>query len=227
MHYINKKGIVLFSEGTGRVLSTFFWNNLFGYLIQKAYFPIVYSLLFHDLYTLKCSCINLDFLFEIQPESIKTNFRVKGHIILPNWDSDWTVTALSFFYRIVNVFNQQICLVNALHIITSSFLQLRATPINIIMMDPIPLFSHLCHVDRSSQVVSISLQSMYVTLKKKLRTQIVLGKISLKKVQFMKYTWYDQVGIDCLDLNHTKEKDVFVKHKCLCRQQRSNCLFLV
>ena len=27
----------------------------------------------------------------------------------------------SFYYRIVNVFNQQICLVNALHIFTSSF----------------------------------------------------------------------------------------------------------
>ena len=72
MHLTNKKGIVLFSEGTGRVLSTIFLlNNLFENLIQKAYFPIVYSLLFHDLCTLKCSCINLDFLFEIQPESIK------------------------------------------------------------------------------------------------------------------------------------------------------------
>ena len=71
MHYTNKKGIVLFSKGTGRVLSTFFLHNLFENLIQMAYFPIVYSLLFHDLCTLKCSCINQDFLFEIQPESFK------------------------------------------------------------------------------------------------------------------------------------------------------------
>ena len=46
MHYINKNGIVLFSEGTGRVLSTFFLNNLFENLIQKAYFEIFSRCLF-------------------------------------------------------------------------------------------------------------------------------------------------------------------------------------
>ena len=134
---------------------------------------------------------------------LKTNFWVEGHIILPNWDFDWTVTALSFYYRIVNVLNQQICLVNALHIFTSSFSATKSTSYlvasinsqhlndmvsnqchnlrHFIMMDPIPLFSHLCHVDRSSQVVSIWIQSMYVALKKKLKTQIFLGIISLKK----------------------------------------------
>ena len=180
MHYINKKRIVLYRKSS---INNFFLNNLFENLIQKAYFPIVYSLLFHDLCTLKCSCINLEF----NQNQLKTNFWVKRHIILPNWDSDWTVTALSFYYRIVNVFNQQICLVNALHIFTSSFSATKSNSYlvasinsqhlnmvsnqchnlrHFIMMDHIPLFSHLCHVDHSSQVVSIWLQSMYVTLKK-------------------------------------------------------------
>ena len=44
-------------------------------------------------------------------------------------------------------------------------------------------------------------------------------------MQFIKYTRYNQVGIDCLDLNHTKDKDVFVKHKCLCQQQRSTIVY--
>ena len=56
-----KKGIVLFSEGTGRVLSKKISNNLFENLIQMANFPIVYSLLFHDLCTLKYSCIRSRF----------------------------------------------------------------------------------------------------------------------------------------------------------------------
>ena len=56
MHYTNKKGIVLFSEGTGRVLSTIFLRWFVWNLVQMAYFPIVYSLLFNDLCTLKCPC---------------------------------------------------------------------------------------------------------------------------------------------------------------------------
>ena len=62
---------------------------------------------------------------------------------------------------------------------------------------------------------------------KKIKNTNSFGHNKPEKVQFIKYTRYDQVGIECLDLNHTKDKDVFVKHKCLYRQQRSNCLFLV
>ena len=80
-----------------------------------------------------------------------------------------------------------------------------------IMMDPIPLFSHLCHVDRSSQV---SINERHT--EKKIKNTNSFGHNKPEKVQFIKYTRYNQVGIDCLDLNHTKDKDVFVKHKCLC-----------
>ena len=66
---------------------------------------------------------------------------------------------------------------------------------------------------------------------KKNKNTNILGHNKPEKVQFIKYTRcnsaFDQVGIDCLDINHIKDQDVFVKHKCPCRQQRSNCLFLV
>ena len=169
---------------------------------------------------------------------------MKGYIILPNWDSDRTVTALSFYYRIVNVFNQQICLVNALHIFTPSF---SATKSNSYLVASINsqhlnhMVSNQCHNLRHF-IMMYSVIFVVLTAAprlwaygfnqcmshwKKIKNTNIFGHNKPEKVQFIKYTQYDQVGIDCLDLNHTKDKDVFVKHKCHCLQLRSNCRFLV
>ena len=165
-------------------------NGLFSHCLFSSFSWLVYI-----FYTLKCSCIWSRF-------SIRNSTRINDKLI-----SEWKgilfcpteILTGQWMHFLVNVFNKQICLVNALHIFTSSFSATKSNSYlvasinfqhlnhmvsnqchnlrHFIMMDPIPLFSH---VDRSSHVVSIWLQSMYVTLKKIKNTNI-LGLIKPEK----------------------------------------------